>query len=144
MHKVFAPVRELSPIPLISIVDGVKDAVLREGMDRVALLGTIFTMQDDFFIAPIARQGIDVAVPSKKNQEQIQKIIETDLTLGHVTVEAKKFLHRIVSEFEGAGVQGVILGCTEIPLVLSQEEYQIRLFDSTRLHAESALEYSLS
>jgi aspartate racemase len=126
IHKVFPPVREASPI------------------DRVALLGTVFTMQDDFFVGHIARQGIDVALPNRKDQQRIQEIIAAELTLGRVTAEAVDFFHRIISDFESAGVQGVILACTEIPLVLSQEDCQMRLFDSTRLHAESALEYSLS
>jgi aspartate racemase len=144
IHKVFPPVREASPIPLISIVEVVTDAVQREGIDRVALLGTVFTMQDDFFVGHIARQGIDVALPNRKDQQRIQEIIAAELTLGRVTAEAVDFFHRIISDFESAGVQGVILACTEIPLVLSQEDCQMRLFDSTRLHAESALEYSLS
>jgi aspartate racemase len=144
IHKVFDPIQEASPIPLISIVDVVTEAVQRERMDWVALLGTVFTMRDDFFVGCLARQGINIALPDQNDQEQIQEHIATELTVGTVTEEARNFFLRIISDFEKAGVQGVILACTEIPLLLSQDDCGLRLFDSTRLHAESALDYSLS
>ena len=144
LHKVFDPVQRASPIPLISILDVVIEAIQREGMDRVALLGTVFTMRDDFFLRPFTLRGIHTSVPGEKDRERIQEIIESELTVGNITEEARRFFLRIVSDFEKAGVQGVVLACTEIPLLLRQEDCGLRLFDTTRLHADKALDYALS
>ena len=143
LHRVFDQVQKQSPIPLISIVESTIEAIKAEKMQTVGLLGTVSTMREGFYVDQLAREGIRAYVPSLEEQDKIQEIIFSELTVGKVTDESKQFFLRTVKSLQEQGAQGVILGCTEIPLVLSQQDCTLKLFDSTRLHAESALRVSL-
>jgi reactive intermediate/imine deaminase len=130
-------------LPLISIVNPVIEAIKNERMHTVGFLGTIFTINEGFYANRLAREGIKTFVPIKMDQHRIQQIIVSELTMGRIKRESKEFFLRIVDDLEKEGAQGIVLGCTEIPLLLAQENCTIKLFDSTLRHAESTLRYAL-
>ena len=143
VHIVFDEVQKRSTIPLISIIDATAEAIEREGLRRVGLLGTLFTMTRDFYREGLARRGIEVVTPSREYMELVDRVIFEELVNGVLKPESKEEFLRIIGELERMGARGVILGCTEIPLLVSQEDVSIKLFDTARIHAEKALELAL-
>ena len=145
-HIVFDRLKPLSPLKLISIVDATETAVKIKGLKKVALLGTSFTMQSDFYKKVFDRDSIILATPNKEEQKYIQEKIFEELELGIIKEETKKGFLKIIKRMKQEdSVQGVILGCTEIPLLLSQEEeFGIPFFNTTKIHAEAVLEYCLN
>lgn len=143
VHIVFDEVQRRSTIPLVSIIDATAEAIEREGLRRVGLLGTLFTMTRDFYREGLARRGIEVVTPSREDMELVDRVIFEELVNGVLKPESKKEFLRIIGELERMGARGVILGCTEIPLLVSQEDVSIKLFDTARIHAEKALELAL-
>jgi aspartate racemase len=142
LHAAFDRIQEKSPLPIISIMEPVVEAIKVEGMHCVGLLATIFTMKNRFYFDRLAKEGIKALVPTEEDQQTIQKIIVSELTMGQKTAESKEIFLRIIKDLQKAGAQGIILGCTEIPLLLTQQDCALRLFDSTSLHAESALRHA--
>jgi aspartate racemase len=110
----------------------------------VGLLGTRFTMEKDFYKERLRKHhGLDVIVPEEKEREIIHGILYNELCLGEIREESKAAFRRIIAGLQARGAQGVILGCTEIPLIVSQKDYEIPLFDTTALHAEAAVDLAL-
>ncbi len=144
LHVVFEEIQERSRLPLISIMGPVAEAIRNERMHTVGLLGTIFTMKERFYVDGLAREGIKTLIPSEEDQQRIQQIIASELTMGQTTKESKDVFLRIIAGLEREGARGIILGCTEIPLLLSQADCGLKLFNSTLLHAESALKFALT
>lgn len=143
MHIVFDEVERNSPIPLLSIVEATADAVRRRGLKRVGLLGTLFTMTRDFYKRGLAKHGIEVVVPSPEDMKLVDRVIFEELVNGLVRAESKREFIRIIRELRERGAQGVILGCTEIPLLVGPKDVDLPLFDTTRIHAERALAMAL-
>jgi aspartate racemase len=144
LHHVFEKVEGRSSLPLISIIDSVLEAIRNEKLQRVGLLGTIFTMTQGFYAQKLAKSGIQTLVPSEDEQQKIQQIIVSELTIGQTRKESRDFFLKVIRGLEKRGAQGIILGCTEIPLLLDQDDCTLELFNSTLLHAESALRYALN
>ena len=144
LHIAFERVVEHSPLPLLSIMDPAIEAIQHDRMDTVGLLGTIFTMSESFYPSRLAEGGIRTLVPGDADQQRIQKIIGSELTMGEIRKESKDVLLRIIHGLKARGARGIILGCTELPLILSEKESPLPLFDTTRLHAESALNHALN
>jgi len=153
-HIFFDEIRAKSPIPLLSIVEAACDAVANlpwhvagqgRGLERVGLFGTRVTMQADFFQKVFRRRNISVIVPEEEEQSYIDGKIFNELVLGKVVDETKRGLLEIVGKMiERDSIEGLILGCTELSLILPQDELGIPFFDTIKIHAQSALEYSLS
>jgi len=144
-HIFFEEIKAKSPIPLLSIVEATCDAVAKRGLDRVGLFGTRFTMQADFFQKVFRRRNISVIVPEEEEQAYIDGKILNELVRGKVVDESRRGLLEIVgSMIERDSIEGLILGCTELSLILPQDELGIPFFDTIKIHAQSALEYSLS
>lgn len=144
-HIFFDELKSKSPIPLLSIVEATCDAVAKRGLKRVGLFGTRFTMQADFFQRVFGRRNISVIVPEEEEQAYIDNAIFNELVWGKVVDETKRGLLEIVGKMkERDSIQGLILGCTELSLILPQDELGIPFFDTIKIHAQSALEYSLS
>jgi len=143
MHIVFDEVRRRSPIPLISIVEATADAVKRHGLRKVGLLGTLFTMTKNFYREGLARHGIEVIVPPPEDMELVDRVIFEELVNGVIKAESRKEYLRIIRGLREEGAQGVILGCTEIPMLVGPEDVDMPLFDTTRIHAERALAVAL-
>jgi len=143
MHILFDELQERSPIPLISIIDATAEAVKREGMDKVGLLGTRFTMEKPFYQEGLARHGIEVIVPEKSDRDYINKVIFEELSRGLLRSESRDGFLRIIEGLMERGAQGIVLGCTEIPLLVTPEHTAVKLFDTATIHAEKALQFAI-
>lgn len=144
VHAVFDEVQKRSPIPLISIIDATIEEIKKAGIDTVGLLGTLFTMTKDFFRRKLEENGISVILPSKEDMEYVNDAIFKELVTGIFLSKTKQEFIRIINDMKERGAEGIILGCTEIPLLVSENDVNIKLFDTTRIHAEKALSYALT
>jgi aspartate racemase len=139
-HIVFDELMKRSPIPFLSIVTETRKAIEARGLERVGLLGTIFTMKSDLFQRELVPAGIDLYVPNDEEQEYIQRKIYEELTVGRFEDETRAGLLDIAGNLiERHSIEGLILGCTELPLILDREELGIPFFNTTRIHAEGAI-----
>jgi len=144
MHAVFDEVQKRSPMPLISIVDATTEEIRKENLKVVELLGTTFTMSGDFYKKKLLGYSIQTLVPEKKDQEYVNRIIFEELVNGQILQRSRKNFIRIIKNLKDRGVQGVIFGCTEIPLLIREEDVDMNLFNTTVIHAEKALNYAIS
>jgi len=144
MHFVFKKVQKRSPIPLISIIDATAEKIKKEGIDTVGLLGTAFTMSQGFYKEKLLHSGINVLVPREKEQKYINRVIHKELINGKVIPRSKEGFLKIIKSLVDRRAQGVILGCTEIPLLVRDEDSRVKLFDTTEIHADEALSYAIS
>lgn len=140
-HAVFGEIEKLAAVPLLSIVNVTADYAQRQGLKHLLLTGIKFTMQSSFYPDACRARNIKVTVPSPEEQDEIDRIIFSELTIGIFAVESKEKLLSIISNYE---VDGVILGCTELPLILKQQDTEVTLLNTLTLHAEAALDYALS
>jgi aspartate racemase len=143
MHILFDELQERSPIPLISIVDATAEAIKDEGMDTIGLLGTRFTMEKPFYIEGLEKHGIGVLVPDKEDRDYIDKVVFEELSRGLLRSESRNGYLRIIEGLIGRGAQGIVLGCTEIPLLVTPEHTSVKLFDTATIHAEKALQFAI-
>lgn len=143
MHILFNELQEKSPIPLISIIEATAEAIKREGMDTVGLLGTRFTMEKPFYKEGLEKHGIGVLVPEKADRDYINKVVFEELSRGVLRSESRNKYLRIIEGLMGRGAQGIVLGCTEIPLLVTPEHTSVKLFDTAVIHAEKALEFAI-
>jgi aspartate racemase len=144
MHKIADDIQKNISIPVLSIVDATGERIQAMGLKRVALLGTKFTMTEDFYKGRLSDKfGIDVLVPDEDGVETVNDIIYKELCVGNINQSSKEKLIDIINGLADRGAEGVILGCTELPLLVKQEEVKIPLFDTTQIHAEYAVEYAL-
>ena len=139
MHKVAPQIDSGTRIPVLSLLDAVAEAITDQGLHKVGLLGTRFTMEETFYPDALAAHDIAVVVPGETERAMIDRIIWEDLVEGIVNEESRAAYVRVIQGMISAGMQGVILGCTEIPLLIDEADAGIPLFDTTRLHANAAL-----
>ncbi|MGW7079668.1 aspartate/glutamate racemase family protein [Streptomyces sp. NPDC054866] len=144
MHKVAEQVQEALSVPLLHLADATADAVLRGGVRRVGLLGTAFTMEQDFYRERLAARGLDVLIPDAEGRALVHRVIYEELCLGVVREESRAGYQRVIGDLVREGAEGVILGCTEIELLVGQEHSPVPVFPTTRLHAEAAVAAALS
>ncbi len=140
-HAVFEEVRKLAKVPMISIAEVTAQKASSEGMKKLLLLGIKFTMQSSFYKEVCKRRGIEVITPSETEQDDINRIIFDELCIGVFKESSRK---RILEIIDNYNVDGVILGCTELPLLINQKHTKKRLLNTLELHAEAALVHSLS
>ncbi len=144
MHKMADEVQRAIQIPLLHIADVTAGAVKANGQSRVGLLGTKFTMEQDFYKGRLQEiHGIDVLIPEDKERQVIHDILYNELCLGEIKELSKGKFQSIIQNLVKRGAQGVILGCTEIPLIVRQEDYEIPLYDTTALHSRAAVDFAL-
>jgi aspartate racemase len=144
MHKVADQAMAGVGIPLLHIADVTAERVRAAGVHDVALLGTRYTMEQDFYKGRLAaRHGLNVMVPGSDDREEVNRIIFEELVLGRVEPRSKARLTSIVDALKGAGAQGVIAGCTEITMLIGQSDVSVPLFDTTEIHALAAVECAL-
>ncbi len=145
MHKMAHEVEQSISVPLIHLVDVVAGKIREKGLQRVALLGTRFTMEQDFYKGRlIEKHGIDVIVPDLPGIETVHRIIYNELVHGIIKDQSQKEFAAIIDRLITRGAQGIILGCTEIPLLVKQEDFAVPLFDTTTLHAVAAVDAALN
>lgn len=143
-HIVFDSVQKHSPIPLISIVEATLERVKHNKQASVGLLGTELTMTQDFFKKPFQDAGIKIVLPERPEISKVNKFIVTELEQGILKSSTKEYLIRIVNRMISTDhVAGIILGCTEIPLILSQQDFSIPVYDTTQIHVDKAVDYLL-
>lgn len=143
MHKVAEEIAEAISIPILHIADATAQILAAQSINQVALLGTQYTMEQDFYKRPLRQRGIHVTIPGEKERAFINHAIFHELCLGVISEETKKHFLAIINSLAAEGVQGVILGCTEIGLLVSQSDTNIPLFDTALIHAKAAAKLSL-
>ncbi len=143
MHKVLDEICAGIEIPVLSLMDAVAEAILKRGIKTVGLLGTRFTMEMEFYKAALAERGIEVLIPDADDREYVDRVIYDELVAGVIRDESRAGFIRIIGDLVSRGAEGVILGCTEIPLLVRESDVDVPLFDTTAIHAEAALEYAL-
>ena len=143
MHIVFDQVQAQVDVPMVSLLDAVADAIEAQGLETVGLLGTTFTMEKPFYREALAERGIDVLVPEPAGRETVNRIIYDELVAGKITEASRAAFVAVVDRLAVRGAEGVILGCTEIPLLISEADVDLPLFDTTAIHAEAALNEAL-
>jgi aspartate racemase len=144
MHIVFDEVQAQVDMPLLSIVETTAQAICAAGVHKVGLLGTAFTMQERFFRGELERAGIEALVPESCDRVRINEIIFGELCRGEIRPESRQFFRGVIQQLCHRGTGGIVLGCTEIPLLVGPDDCSVPLFDTTVLHAQRALEYALS
>ncbi|WP_328958662.1 aspartate/glutamate racemase family protein [Kitasatospora purpeofusca] len=143
MHKVADQVAGAVSVPLLHLADATAAAVLAAGVTRVGLLGTAFTMEQDFYRDRLASHGLDVLVPDPAGRALVHRVIYEELCLGVVREESRAEYRRVIAELVAAGAEGVILGCTEIELLVGPGDSAVPVFPTTRIHAEAAVTAAL-
>ncbi|MHA1223929.1 MAG: aspartate/glutamate racemase family protein [Candidatus Heimdallarchaeaceae archaeon] len=144
VHMFFEEIVKTVSVPMISILEATAEAVKAKGIRKVGLLGTIFTMQSDFYQKAFRKHNLEIIVPEQKDQEFINQVIWDELTHHIITEESKKGYLEVIKRLQDRGAQGVILGCTEIPLLIQQEDSPIPVFDTTTIHALATLKFALT
>jgi aspartate racemase len=145
MHLVAPAVQQAVSIPLVHIASATAERICAAGITRVGLLGTRFTMEKDFYKGILSAQyGLEVLIPDAESRAEIHRVIYDELCQGIIRPESRQTFAGIMGGLAAQGAQGVILGCTEIPMLVKAEDSPVPLFDTTRIHAEKAVELALA
>jgi len=145
MHKVAPAIEEALEIPLLHIADAAGEALTEKGVVKAGLLGTAFTMEEEFYRKRLEEKyGLEIIVPEQSDRQLIHRVIYDELCLGTIRQESAAAYYRIIDQLAGRGAQGVVLGCTEIGLLVSSDFASVPLFDTTVLHARKAVDFALS
>lgn len=142
MHLTIEAIRKVVQIPVIHIAEATGEQILEKKISKVALLGTKYTMEKTFYIDVLKSMGIEVIIPEKADREIVHTIIYDELSKGVLKATSKEAYITIINKLEKEGAEGVILGCTEIPLLIQQEDVSIPVFDTTTIHATKAFNLS--
>jgi len=143
MHLVFEEVQACVQVPMLGLLDAVGEVMLAGGMKKVGLLGTQYTMEKRFYQDALERRGITVLVPDVKDRQYVNTVIYNELVAGQIRDESRAGLLAVIRRLAERGAQGVILGCTEIPMLVTEADVAMPLFDTTAIHAEAALRYAV-
>ena len=144
MHKLYDQIQEGIQIPLLHIADATAEAIKGRGMDKIGLLGTRFTMEEDFYKGRlIEKYDLGVIIPTSEEMDQVHRVIYDELCTGIIEQSSKQVYADIIQRLVAAGAQGIILGCTEIGLLVKQQDSSVPLFDTTEIHARAAVRYAL-
>ena len=145
MHKVAAAIEAAVAIPLLHIADPTAAAIKRAGGNKVGLLGTRFTMEQDFYLGRLRdRHGLEVSVPIPSDRDIVHAVIYAELCRGQVLAESRRQYQRIIQTLVDNGAEAIILGCTEITMLIGAEDSPVPIFDTTRLHAGNAVDWALA
>ena len=144
MHKVADQVQAAIGIPLLHLADATADAITRAGLGTVGLLGTAFTMEQDFYRDRLAGHGLKVLVPPAEDRAEVHRIIYQELCLGVFREESRQIYRDVITRLVEAGAEGIVLGCTEIELLIDAADSPVPVFPTTRLHVEAAVDASLA
>jgi len=145
MHKVADKVGESARLPILHIVDTTGNAIREQGLSKVGLLGTRFVMAEQFYQGRLKKRfDIDVVAPAEDEQAVVHRIIYDELCRGKIRDSSRQSCLEIIEKLTKRGAEGIVLGCTELPLLIRPSDVQVPVFDTTRLHAEAAVEMALS
>ena len=144
MHKVADEIEAATPLPFLHIVDAAAQSLTSQGLLRVGLLGTRFTMEQDFYKARLAeRYGVQVIVPPAQERDEVHRIIYEELCLGQLHATSREVYRRTMAHLVAQGAQAIVLGCTEIGLLVCAQDCAVPLLDTTALHAQTAVDWML-
>ena len=143
MHKVAEQVKAATNLPLIHIADATADAIKQQGLTKIALLGTQFTMTEDFYKQRLIDASLQVLIPDIDARAEVHRIIYDELCQGQLLDSSRQYYTQVINELAAQGAEGVILGCTEIGLLISQADSPIPVFDTTAIHAAAAVQFLL-
>ncbi|MBH0094865.1 aspartate/glutamate racemase family protein [Psychrobacter sp. NZS113] len=143
MHKLVDDVQAVIHVPLIHIADATTDTIKKNNLTKIALLGTQFTMTQDFYKQRLIDAGLQVLIPVEDARAEIHRIIKKELCVGQFKDSSREYYSQVIKDLAEQGAEGVILGCTEIGLLISQADSVIPIFDTTAIHAEAAVAFLL-
>ena len=143
LHKVAPQVQSRIRVPLVHIAEAAAEELLSKGITRVGLLGTKYTMMQEFYREKLTERGIDVLIPEGEEIDLVNRVIFDELCLGVVKEDSKAGYLKVIANLQARGAQGILLGCTELGLIVSQEDVSLPLFDTTVIHAKKAIELAL-
>lgn len=144
MHKVADDIERIGGLPLLHIADATAEKIAGQGLRKIGLLGTRFTMEQDFYRGRLQeKHQIDVVTPDEADRAIVHRIIYEELCLGVIRDDSREEYRRIIGKLEQQGVEGIILGCTEITLLVGEEDASVPVFDTTAIHALAAAEFAL-
>lgn len=144
MHRVAPQIEAHISIPLLHIADATAKRLQLDGIGKVGLLGTRFTMEQDFYKGRLVNEfGMDVLTPNEAERERVHRVIYSELCLGCIEPNSRQAFLRIINQLHARGAEAIILGCTEIALLVQQEHTSIPLYDTTQIHAEAAVEWAI-
>ena len=143
MHKVVPEMKKYINIPVIHIAEAAYGRIAAKGIKNIGLLGTKYTMQQDFYKSILIDKGLNVIIPDEEDIEFINNVIFNELCCGEINPKSKQKFIEIVEKLKKKGAEGVILGCTEIVMLISQKDIDIPVFDTTAIHAETAAQMSI-
>jgi len=145
MHKLAGEIQASIHIPFLHIADATAECIQAAGLKRVGLLGTRYTMEEDFYKQRLVEKfGLEVLIPAADERQQIHRVIFEELVLGIINPASKAVYAQVIAGLVRQGAEGIILGCTEIGLLVEAADSPVRLFDTTRIHAEAAVTFALS
>ena len=144
MHKLYDEVQSSIDIPMLNIADATAARIKADGVARLALLGTRFTMEEDFYKGRLTDKfGLDVVIPSNDEMEIVHRVIYDELCAGNIKPDSKQKYAAIIKRLISTGAEGIILGCTEIGLLVKSEDSSVALYDTTEIHAQEAVRWAL-
>ena len=143
MHKVAPQIQKIISIPILHIAQATADNLLENGIKKVGLLGTKYTMTQEFYKEKLLEAGLEVVIPDQAGVEEVNRIIYDELCLGQIKESSKQTYLSMIDDLKNAGAEAVILGCTEIGLLVQQEDTDVPLFDTTEIHAQKAAEFAV-
>ncbi len=144
MHRVAADIEAAINIPFIHLADATAERIKAAGLGHVGLLGTRYTMEQGFYKGRLMQQGLSVVVPEGESREMVHRVIYDELCLGKISPTSKAAYIDVAETLVAAGAEGVILGCTEITLLIDQSDFPFPIFDTTRIHIEKSLDLMFS
>ena len=144
-HKVFDSVQKQLEIPILHIADATARAIQQQHLSKVCFLGTKFSMEEDFITSRLENHGLSVLVPAESSErEELHRIIQQELTYGRIENSSKGFVLESINRMAQLGAQGVILGCTEFPLMVGPQDLNFPIFNTTEIHSQAATDYILN
>jgi aspartate racemase len=144
MHKIADEIQRHVKIPILNIIDATACEIKKTGIGIVGLLGTSFTMEEDFYKERLGdKYGLQVLTPDREDRNAINRVIKNELAIGEIRESSKRTFQRIIQTLKNRGAKGVVLGCTEIPVLVGREDADIPLFDTTYIHSEAAAKYAI-
>jgi aspartate racemase len=144
MHKVYSQIQAAIDIPILHIADATGMKIRQLGLSKLGLLGTIYTMEQDFYTGRLREKfGFQVLVPNEADRQLVNRVIFEELVLGKIISESQVQFQRVINSLVNLGAEGIILGCTEIPMIVNADDFTVPIFDTTYIHAEMAVDIAL-
>lgn len=144
MHKISEIIENATTVPLIHIADATASVIKNQSIKKIGLIGTAFTMEQTFYKDRLQQQGLEVIIPNNIQRKTIHETIYNELCLGVINLDSQRAYIEIVEDLIASGAQGIVMGCTEICMLIGENHFSVPLFNTTAIHAQAAVEFALS